>query len=68
MGGLFSSPTPPTPPAPIAPPSKSDAEVKVAADKERKRLLAKKGRKSTIHTGGQGVLGAADVEKKKLLG
>ena len=55
-------------PAPTSPPTKTDAEVKEAASKERKRLLAKQGRESTILTGGQGVEDEANIKKKKLLG
>lgn len=65
MGSLFGGSKSP---APAPPPSRDDTQVKAAAEAERKRLLAKKGRKSTIKTGGQGVTDEAPAAKKKLLG
>ena len=68
MGGLFGSSKPAPLPPPPPPPKREDPSVKAAAEKERKRMLAKKGRKSTMLTGGLGVTEDAPVEKTSLLG
>lgn len=49
-------------------PTRSDSEVQSAALAARKRLLAARGRASTIRTGGLGVTGSAPVAVKRLLG
>tara|TARA_R110000787_G_scaffold34160_1_gene88806 strand:- start:1144 stop:1365 length:222 start_codon:yes stop_codon:yes gene_type:complete len=72
MGGMFSSPKPPAPPplpAPTPPPpQKSDSDIRSSRDNERKRRLAAAGRKSTILTSGQGVIGDYESKKTTLLG
>ena len=65
MGSIFGGQKAP---APAPTPTRSDAEVKAASEKERKRLLAKQGRRSTVKTGGQGDTSEAPTAKKKLLG
>ena len=57
----FSQPS--TPALPPAPPN-----VQVAAQNETKRRLAAAGRKSTIITGGKGLVDEAPTTKKSLLG
>lgn len=53
---------------PGAPPSRGDAEVRAAADRERRRAAAARGRQSTILTGGRGLMEPAPVSRKQLLG
>ena len=65
----FSQPsTPALPPAPLPPPTIADPNVQVAAQNETKRRLAAAGRKSTIITGGKGLVDEAPTTKKSLLG
>ena len=56
------------PPPPIEPPARDDPALNVEATAKRKRLLAKKGRKSTILTGSLGDPTYAEIGKKTLLG
>mgnify|MGYP003120081144 CR=1 FL=1 len=63
---------PPPPPAivtpPSAPPTQASAPVKAARKAEKVAAANLQGRKSTILTGSRGVLEAADVQRKTLLG
>jgi len=63
---------PPPPPAPVevpaAPPTQATASVKAARKNEKVAAANLQGRKSTILTGPRGVLEAADVQRKTLLG
>lgn len=63
MGGS----TPDVPP-PVETPKMDDPEVEEARRQERLRMLAQKGRQSTILTGGAGLLDNAPTRKKTLLG
>ena len=69
--GRKPAPVPP-PPAPVempsAPPTQISASVKAARQNEKKAAAQLKGRKSTILTGAQGDLTAANMQKKTLLG
>ena len=65
------APVPPPPPVvtpPSAPPTQASASVKAARQNEKKAAAQLKGRKSTILTGAQGDLTAANMQKKTLLG
>lgn len=54
--------------APAPPPQPQvDTAAKKAAEDERKRQKLAKGRKSTIKTGPQGLLGDETIERKTLL-
>ena len=64
FGSSSPAPTPPPPP----PPKRTDPEVKEASAREKKRLSARKGRSSTMLTGGLGITDDAPVAKKPLLG
>jgi len=70
MGGavkkIFSSPKPPPPPPPPAAPKAVTAAP--AGTAARKNLRSKYSRKSTILTGGEGVMEEAEIAKKTLLG
>lgn len=68
MGGIFSAPSPTPPAAPPPPPDRSDADVQLAARRERLRQAETQGRASTILTSGQGVTEEATPVKKTLLG
>lgn len=63
---------PPPPPAPVevpaAPATQASPEVKAARKNEKVAAANLMGRKSTILTGPRGVLEAADVQRKTLLG
>jgi len=63
---------PPPPPAPVeppaAPPTQATAAVKAARKNEKVAAANLQGRKSTILTGPRGVLEAANVQRKTLLG
>lgn len=61
-----SAPPPPPPPPPA--PSEEVEAVQSARDRERRRVLATQGRKSTMLTGPQGVTEAAPTAQKTLLG
>lgn len=63
MGSLFGGGSTPAPA-----PQRDDSAVKAEAEKQRKIAAQKKGRKSTILTGGTGVTEDAPIRKKKLLG
>ena len=80
FGGSSSPPAPPAPP-PVPKPipkkvvstddtvaPKASAEVLAVQQKEEDRSRKRKGRKSTILTSGQGVIGEAETRKKSLLG
>lgn len=75
MGGIFKSPKAPPPPPLIMPeptetPDYEDEARRLeAAEEERKRLLNRKGRRSTILTG-TGLTEIADenIDQKTLLG
>lgn len=60
------APTPPPPPPPA--PTENVAEVTAARDKERRRMAAGLGKKSTMLTGALGDTSAAPVQQKTLLG
>jgi len=63
---------PPPPPAPVdmpaPPPTQASEAVKSVRKAEKKAAAQLQGRKSTILTGSRGVLEAADIRKKSLLG
>lgn len=59
---------PPMPPAPEPPPTRDDPAVNAEASAKRKRLLAQKGRSSTILSGSLGDQTDANVGKSSLLG
>ena len=59
---------PPLPPPPEPPPARDDPELNAEATAKRKRLLAQKGRQSTILSGSLGDQSEADTGKKTLLG
>ena len=63
---------PPPPPAPVEmpapPPTQATPSVKAARKNEKVAAANLQGRKSTILTGSRGVLEAADVQRKTLLG
>lgn len=65
-------PPPPPPPAPVeppaAPPTQASAAVKAVRKNEKVAAANLQGRKSTILTSSRGVLEAADVQRKTLLG
>ncbi len=68
-----SAPSPPPPPPPPAPPrapvKMASSEVQRAGDNTRKQAaLAGASQGGTLLTGGQGVLGQANLAKKTLLG
>ena len=67
-----SKPAPPPPPSPVevpaAPATQASPEVKAARKNEKIAAANLQGRKSTILTGPRGVLEAADVHRKSLLG
>ena len=67
MGGIFSSPAPAAPAPPPPPPDRGDADVQLAARRERLRQAGTQGRASTILTSGQGVTEEATPVKKTLL-
>jgi hypothetical protein len=60
----------PTVPKITPPPVKNDEgdQVNRGIEAERRRRAAAYGREDTVATGSQGLLGAAPVAKKKLLG
>ena len=70
--GRKPAPPPPPPPAPVevpaAPATQASPEVKAARKNEKIAAANLQGRKSTILTGPRGVLSAADVQRKTLLG
>ena len=74
MGGIFKSPKIPAPPPIQAPPEpdfsyEDEAREREAAEKERRRNLNRKGRRSTILTGtGLTEIEDKDIQKKTLLG
>jgi len=71
MSGLFSSPRAPAPPPYVPPPAVApiNEEAQKAALDERRRIgISRRGRQSTILTGGQGLAESPVVRKKKLLG
>jgi hypothetical protein len=68
MGGLFGGAAPAAPEPPPPPPDRGDADVQLAARKERLRQSKSQGRASTILTSGQGVTDEATPVKKTLLG
>ena len=66
MGSLFSSPKPPAlPPPPPPPPTRENAPVEVAESRKALRAseLKRRGRASTIKTGGRGVEGELGVSR-----
>lgn len=59
-------PTPPPPPPPEPPPpppTPADPSVEAARNAERQAALRRKGRRSTILTGGEGVLGETSTDR-----
>lgn len=65
-GGLFPKPSTPSlpPPPPPAPTRANSAEaISSAQEKERTEALKRKGRKATILSGGQGVVGDAPLSQ-----
>lgn len=68
MSGLFSKPKMPPPPAPPPPPSLSSAEVRDAAERNRRRSALASGRASTMLTGGDGLADEPETARKRLLG
>ena len=58
---LFSPPRPRLPPPPPPPVTREDPAIAAAAKKQRQADLRRRGRKATIITGGQGVLGDAPL-------
>ena len=62
------APLPPPPPAPAAPGEQEAPEIEAAKAEERERQDKRKGRRSTILTGPQGVTGLASVQRTALLG
>jgi len=75
MGGIFKAPKMPAPPQLVMPeptetPDLEDEErKKAAADEERQRMIARKGRRSTILTGtGLSDIEDSELEQKTLLG
>lgn len=59
--------SPPPPPAPVEAPKTSDAEVKAAEDRLTEAEKRRRGRESTVLTGGEGVA-MENIQKKKLMG
>jgi hypothetical protein len=57
----------PQPPKEL-PPGKSDAEIQLAALEERRKNLRKRGRASTVLTGGAGLTNTAPTASVALLG
>ncbi len=74
MGSIFKAPKMPPPPPIQAPPepdfsAEDEAREAEAAEKERRRNLNRKGRRSTILTGtGLTEIAEENIEKKKLGG
>ena len=74
MGSIFKAPKIPAPPPIQAPPepdfsAEDEAREAEAAEKERRRNLNRKGRRSTILTGtGLTEIEDEDIKKKTLLG
>ena len=64
---IFKAPKPKLPDLPPAP-KRSDTEIQAAAEAERRRARAARGRASTLLTGGQGDPNSAPVSAKTLLG
>lgn len=58
----------PSVPPVTKPPKREDPKVAEAVAKEKEATKLKKGRKSTILTGGKGVTEEIETKKKKLLG
>lgn len=72
---IFSSPSVPAPPLPPPAPApmpeqtvENNADMKLAAENERRRAALTMGRGSTIKTSSQGLLGQAQTSSKTLLG
>lgn len=62
-------PPPPLPPAPISREGEETAAgMKEAEERQRRKAALRKGRKSTLLTGQAGVMGAAPIARKTLLG
>ena len=62
MSFLFGAPKAPAlPPPPPPPPKLDDPAIAVARKKQRASDLRRKGRRATIITGGEGVLGSAPL-------
>ena len=53
---------------PVAPPTRADRNVQDASDREKRNILGRRGRASTIITGSEGVTSPANTQKKTLLG
>ena len=75
MGGIFKTPKAPPPPPLIMPEPtdipdlEDEARRKEAADEEKRRMLNRKGRRSTILTGtGLNEIEDENIEQKTLLG
>jgi len=74
MGGIFKRPKTPAPPPLQAPPEpdfsyEDEAREREAAEKERRRNLNRKGRRSTILTGtGLSEIEDENIDQKTLLG
>jgi len=70
IGGTPKTPDPakPVAAAPTSASTTSSESVKVSREMERKRAAAAMSQLSTNPTGGQGVVGSAATNKKKLLG
>jgi hypothetical protein len=66
MGSIFSTPAPPPPPPPPPVPTYDDPEIEAARKKLRQSERRRKGRGSTILTGGLGDTGQASVSRPSL--
>lgn len=64
---ILKTPKPKLPDPPPAP-KRSDADIEAAAEFERRRVRAARGRASTLLTGGRGDTTSAPVSAKTLLG
>ena len=64
----FSSSAPSLPPPPPPPPKRDDPAVAAARKKQRSADLRRRGRGSTIVTGGQGVLGETPLDQPRARG
>ena len=63
--GFISPKTPRLPPAPPAPPTRDDPAIAAAGKKQQAADLRRRGRRSTIITGGQGVLGGTPLSQPR---
>jgi len=68
MGSLFAPSTPPTPPPPPPLPEIDDPAVKEAQRRERLAAARRRGRRSTILTGGRGAEGETLVGRPPVAG